>query len=67
MASPAEIVERHDRLEVLKIIKKVVDNGDPEPDGFIRVNGKMRPVWLPPGQTPESLGLKTFSPTRRWA
>lgn len=61
MASPAEIVRNWDRREG----KAPANSNEREPDGYIRVNGKPCPVWLPEGVTPESIGLKTFRRERR--
>lgn len=63
---PKQIVENADRKEVQKALQKVANDADREPDGFILFRGKPLAVWLGPGCTPESLGLKTFRPTRRW-
>ena len=51
MATPAEIVERHERKERL---------ADDPPDGFIKFHDRWMGVWLPDGETPESIGLTTF-------
>lgn len=66
MASPAEIIERHDRRAVMEALAKAQSDGIPPPDGFYLADKRLRPVWLAPGVTPESLGLTTFQPTSRW-
>ena len=59
MASPAEIMDRWAR-------KSRPAAANDEPDGFIRVNGKPMAVFLPSGETAETLNLRTFSANRRW-
>lgn len=63
MASPREIQDASDRRDVAAAL--ALDAEDP-PHGFVRIDGKMRAVWLAPDTTPEGLGLGTWSPTRRW-
>jgi hypothetical protein len=53
MASPAEIVRNWDS-------KIAAPDNDAPASGWIVVNGEPQAVWLPPGETAASLGLKTF-------
>lgn len=62
MASPAEIIARHDARAAAARAGATND----EPTGFIRIDGKMVAFWLPDGVTPEAIGLKSWSKTRRW-
>jgi hypothetical protein len=64
--SPMEIVANADKADVTKAIRKAEEAGERPPDGFIRASGKMMAVWLPPGVTEKDLGLRAWSPTRRW-
>lgn len=52
MATPREIVERWDRIEGRQAEDKRRRLLDGPPTGYILVDGKMTPVWMPDGPPP---------------
>lgn len=65
MASPKVLIERADSRMIDDALRNAANDQLPEPTGFVRVDGKPMAVWLPDGVTPDSIGLRTFRPTRR--
>lgn len=59
MGSPRELLALDDAK---KSALKAGDQFSRPPDGWIMADGKPMAIWIPAGETPETIGLTTFRP-----